>query len=447
MESWRKTLDLNVMGIIRGVNAFLPTMPDGGSISITASMMGLVYPGYMATYNASKAAAVAIAETLRWELRHRSISVTAICPQFFRTGLRESLSRDDALANHLANILMGQTWLQVDPVADRSLKAIDAGRIICTPDAVAAISWYAKRFLPPAYRWTQLGVFGLLRKLALRKFPEEKAAVHGPPARARGDFSQPVALVTGAASGLGLALTERFVREGFRVVALDLRDDVPRELHELGSAVEYRKLDVSSVEEWDALAADLGPLDVVAMNAGVAGPGRIGHIPDEAWERVFAVNVMGVALGLRATVPLLRDKGRILVTSSAAAMAPPATMGAYSASKAAAAAIAESCHWELRYRGISATAVCPQYFSSNFAQSLPGDDPGCDDIERELLGRTKLTPEKVADAAVRGALKRKMVVAPDLATKAILAGTRLARPAYIRVQEAPAAKARKRLGT
>lgn len=174
MDTWRRTVDINLLGVVRGARAMAPAIPDGGRIAITSSVMGLIHPGFMATYNATKAATVAIGETLHHELAHRGISCTTICPQFFRTPLVHSLARDDEPVNHVAKILITRTWLTVDAVADRSLRAIEKRRVVVTPDAAATTIWYGKRWARPLYLLIQRLSMVIARLIIRRRFPEER---------------------------------------------------------------------------------------------------------------------------------------------------------------------------------------------------------------------------------------------------------------------------------
>ncbi|WP_312799680.1 SDR family NAD(P)-dependent oxidoreductase [Corynebacterium variabile] len=106
METWQKALDINLLGGVRAARSFVPLLRDGGQLVFTASAAGLVSSSGMATYNTTKAATVAPAA----ELSHRRIAVTAICPQFFQSGLKDSLASDDAVATKMADALLSKTW-------------------------------------------------------------------------------------------------------------------------------------------------------------------------------------------------------------------------------------------------------------------------------------------------------------------------------------------------
>ncbi|MCI1255167.1 SDR family NAD(P)-dependent oxidoreductase [Corynebacterium provencense] len=151
LATWRRALDINLLGSVRGVRAMLPRMGGGGQIVLTASLAGLVHAPSMAAYNATKAATVALGETLDGELRCRGISVTTVCPQFFRSGLAGSLTGDDASADRVARSLLKYTWLDAATVARRGVRGADARRVTVTPDAFATLSWYSKRFTRVPY--------------------------------------------------------------------------------------------------------------------------------------------------------------------------------------------------------------------------------------------------------------------------------------------------------
>ncbi|MFR4189674.1 MAG: SDR family NAD(P)-dependent oxidoreductase, partial [Corynebacterium variabile] len=142
-DTWQKALDINVLGSVRGLRVFVPKIGKGGRIVLTASAAGLVHAPAMATYNAMKAATVALGETVDAELRHRKISTAVICPQFFKSGLADSLTGDDDAMDAVARVLLSRTWLTSEIVARRAVKGIEARRTVVTPDGFATFSWYS----------------------------------------------------------------------------------------------------------------------------------------------------------------------------------------------------------------------------------------------------------------------------------------------------------------
>ena len=146
MQTWQRIVDINLLGVVRGCRALVPALDRGGRLVITASAAGLVHAPHMGAYNATKAAAVALAETLDAELRPRGISTSVICPLFFRSGLADSLSGDDPEADAAARTLLAKTPLTSEKVAARSIRGIEARRLVITPDALSTFTWYSKRF-------------------------------------------------------------------------------------------------------------------------------------------------------------------------------------------------------------------------------------------------------------------------------------------------------------
>jgi 3-oxoacyl-[acyl-carrier protein] reductase len=155
-----------------------------------------------------------------------------------------------------------------------------------------------------------------------------------------------VALVTGGGRGIGAGIARELADAGLRVAvsarSTDQVEEVAREVGGLAVAA-----DVSKREDVDRLVAEvereLGPIDLLVANAGIAQASSWDADPDEWW-RVFEVNVLGVFLSAQAVIPgmLERGRGRIMITGSGAAYLPGSTSTAYSASKAAVCRLGET---------------------------------------------------------------------------------------------------------
>jgi 3alpha(or 20beta)-hydroxysteroid dehydrogenase len=155
-----------------------------------------------------------------------------------------------------------------------------------------------------------------------------------------GRVSGKVVLISGGARGMGAAHARRLVDEGAFVVLGDVLDSEGEQVaSELGDSARYTHLDVTKFEEWEravALAgAEFGGVDVLVNNAGVHISAPIEEYPLDGWDRVIAINLTGVFLGIRATVPAmrLRGAGSIINVSSTAGLIGLQGCAAYSASK------------------------------------------------------------------------------------------------------------------
>ncbi len=223
-------------------------------------------------------------------------------------------------------------------------------------------------------------------------------------------------LVTGAASGLGLALVRRFAERGDEVLATDLADALPE-----GSpaGVQYRTLDVRSDPDWEAarewVQQTWGGLDVLVNNAGVAAGGRIDKTPMADWELVTEVNLLGPVRGCRTFAPLLKAQrsGHIVNVASIAGLVHPPGMACYNATKAGVVALSETLHHELAPYGVVTSVVCPSFFRSNLASSLRGGDPDVEQRAAALIEQSELSADEVADAVLGGIENQDPVILTD----------------------------------
>lgn len=179
-----------------------------------------------------------------------------------------------------------------------------------------------------------------------------------------------VAVVTGAGSGIGLALAEALASRGCRLVLADVQDDALTSAGERiaahGVDVLTVRTDVSKVDEVDALAAAtmerFGAVHVVCNNAGVSGAGDPWFGPLAGWEWVMGVNFWGVVHGTRAFLPLIAmsGPGHIVNTASILGLM-PAMSPAYDASKHAVVALTEDLHHTIRAADlpIGVSCLCP----------------------------------------------------------------------------------------
>jgi NAD(P)-dependent dehydrogenase (short-subunit alcohol dehydrogenase family) len=191
-----------------------------------------------------------------------------------------------------------------------------------------------------------------------------------------------VAVVTGAASGIGLGLSERFAAEGMHVVMADVEEPAlskaAASVAEGGASVLPVVTDVADRAAVDALrdsaVSAFGAVHVVCNNAGVGGPhGPLWECPPGEWDWVFGVNLGGVINGVRAFMPLLleQESGHMVNTASIFG-AFAGTLGPYGVSKHAVVALTETLHFNLRSLDVSHVGVsvlCPGAVRTNFGTS------------------------------------------------------------------------------
>jgi NAD(P)-dependent dehydrogenase (short-subunit alcohol dehydrogenase family) len=200
-------------------------------------------------------------------------------------------------------------------------------------------------------------------------------------------FQDKVVVITGAAQGIGRAAALRFAADGARVVLADLAgSDLPGCLAEIkkagGQAIEVeadvtRKADL---EKYVAKAeSEYGGIDCFFNNAGILGVNRpVLEYPEEMFDRVFAVNVKAVWMGIKLVAPAIirRGGGAIVNTASIAGLKATAGLVAYTASKHAVVGMTRTASIELVKQGVRVNAVCPGPIETPMGQQLDqGLDP------------------------------------------------------------------------
>jgi len=178
-----------------------------------------------------------------------------------------------------------------------------------------------------------------------------------------------IALITGAASGMGRAMAHGYAAEGAHVVIADLNLDgaetVVREIQEAGGRATARALNVAdpaaSAALVDAIVAEHGRLDILVNNAGIGLIKAVRDTTPEEWDRIFAVNVKGVFfLSQAAAEPMRRQgSGKIINMASVAGRRGEALVTAYCASKATVISITQSVALALAPYGVNVNAIAP----------------------------------------------------------------------------------------
>ena len=191
-----------------------------------------------------------------------------------------------------------------------------------------------------------------------------------------------IALVTGGGRGIGADVARELVAAGARVaVAARTREQVESVAAEIGGlALQVDVSDESSVNEMVARTeTELGPIDLLVANAGIAGwEKRAWEVDPKEWWHVLEVNVLGVYLCCRAVIPgmIERGRGRIVITGSGAAYLPGSRSSAYAASKAAVWRFGETLAGQLEEHGIPVFVISPGLVRTEMTvDTFPEDAP------------------------------------------------------------------------
>lgn len=249
------------------------------------------------------------------------------------------------------------------------------------------------------------------------------------------DFQDKVAVITGGASGIGLATARALAERGSHLVLVDRE----REALEAAAAglrdradvrVEPRACDVADYGAMQALAADVidsfGRVHIVFNNAGVAVGGPIADMSHDDWRWIIDVDLWGPIHGVEVFLPHIRrqgEGGHILFTSSFAGLVPNVGLGPYCVAKYGVVALAEVLQRELRQDGIGVSVLCPMRVSTNIGSSERNRDaayggaqsspqvPSQDETNTELAGRV-LDVGEVAEKVVAAIERKQLYILP-----------------------------------
>ena len=217
-----------------------------------------------------------------------------------------------------------------------------------------------------------------------------------------------VALVTGAASGIGRAIAQTLAREGARVIATDVNDaggtDVVRGIVANGGRARFLRHDVASEDTWQAIISDIAgnekTLQILVNNAGIAWAGSILDMTLTDWRRQQSINLEGVFLGMKHAIPLMRDTGggSIVNISSVAGLRGAARLAGYCATKGgvrlltkAVAMEAQQNDWQIRVNSVHPGVIDTPIWQTVTPAAF---SPGANAIDPQVLAAAMMPTRK-----------------------------------------------------
>jgi 3-oxoacyl-[acyl-carrier protein] reductase len=216
-------------------------------------------------------------------------------------------------------------------------------------------------------------------------------------------LSDSVALVTGAASGIGRAIALRFAKEGAKVSVVDLNleeaNKVVKEIEDLGGNAIAVQCDVSEEDQVSRTIEDtekkLGRISILVNNAGILNHNLVQDMTTEQWHKIFRINVDGMFYFSRILVKSMQKGSRIINMSSQNALCGQVTAAHYAATKAAILGFTRTLALEVAHKGITVNAIAPAMILTPMAEGLKS----MPDYAKEVPVKRYGTPEDVATVA------------------------------------------------
>jgi NAD(P)-dependent dehydrogenase (short-subunit alcohol dehydrogenase family) len=234
--------------------------------------------------------------------------------------------------------------------------------------------------------------------------------------------SRPRAVITGAGSGLGRELAIALGKRHGQLLLADINLAGAEETAALVTAQGGRALvqrcDVAQPESVAELAQlaqrELGAVDLLVNNAGVAVGGIMEEVPLEDWRWVLSINLLGVVHGCRAFLPEMkrRKAGHILNVASAAGLMSAPEMAPYNVTKAGVVALSETLYSELRPYQIGVTVLCPSFFQTGLLSTARAGKEEQRPIVEALMRNAKVQAPQVAERALVACNKRQLYCLP-----------------------------------
>lgn len=227
-------------------------------------------------------------------------------------------------------------------------------------------------------------------------------------------------LISGAGSGFGRAMAQRYAQSGWQVAVTDINLERAEETVALlqGGAEKHfaAQLDVQQIDQWQSLVEQIvtrwGGLGVLINNAGIAAGGKLEETPLADWQWVLDIDLMGVVKGCHAAVPQLRRQqgGHIVNISSFAALAGAPQIAAYGCAKAGVVAVSELLRAELYNTGVNVSVVCPAFVKTNLMDSFRSPVPGHKNMVENWMAKASVSAQDVADQVYQAVERQQFLV-------------------------------------
>ena len=232
-------------------------------------------------------------------------------------------------------------------------------------------------------------------------------------------FPQKRAFITGAASGLGLAIGERLAPQGWKLFIADINAQrlaqAEQKLQALGAQTQSMVMDVTEYSAQEDAARTLqetwGGVDLVFNNAGIATAGAIDDLTREDGEKTIDIDLWSVIYGCRIFTPMLKRQGggHIINTASSAGTLAGPEMAAYNVAKAGVVSLSETLKTELSKDNIGVSVVCPTVFVTSLGDTMTGRTQMEDNLMRQLQA-SKVTAQDIVDDVMKAIAKDRLYV-------------------------------------
>jgi len=242
----------------------------------------------------------------------------------------------------------------------------------------------------------------------------------------RGEYAR-TAVITGAASGFGRAMSVAWAEKGWKIGIADIDMEGAGKTLEMvegaGGTGEVFNCNVRKLEDVQAMADHFfeswGEVGVVMNNAGVVDVGYVGDILIEDWERIIETSLMGVIYGCHAFVPRMKEHGRghVVNTASLAGIASLPEMAPYNVVKAGTISLSETLRTELAPYGIGVTVICPSFFNTNLLSDMTCTDEWERDFSQATFTSARMTADEIAGMVVRAVERNRFYVLPQPSAK------------------------------